>query len=597
MPHSVPVPFSGFQAIILCGPGVSLNTFTSNPEEFPKALIPIANRPMVWYPLDWCYRMGITMTPPASQAPLEAALSQNPHLTSLPAPSPSVLAPSGLTLTTGTAELLRFPEVQSAIKSDFVLLPCDLICDIPGEALLESWMVSQASLSGSGEEHGSKHGGSVKFADVRGENAGRRGGLGVWYQTRDKEESVKGEVADFVATAPLDQNETPAVYPPVDGPGSIRYNLSKLVYAMPMDSLKEKMEEEKGLLIRHSLINKHARVKLLTTYRDAHIYVFPYWVKELARRNEKFQSISEDLVGWWAKAEWQKGLGEKLGLREIFEEATNAADNASHDGNEVEDEVDLRAMSTTKACTGEIENIDITGGLTRPRLASRVNTMTSEADFDIAVTAQSKNSKLAIPPVFAYIHSSLPSAPLVRRVDSSALLLSVSLKLAKLESIEEVGRPNSSPFAHAAKVAYPAGIAQRCTVTRQDCLLAENVTVEEKCVIKESVIGANCHIATGARLTRCVVMAGAVIGPRSVLTGCVIGNRSKIGRECNLKDCEVQDGNAVPDETDAKNEKFMVFEGLDTEDGEEGGMSMDEDGEMGGDDGKGFDEGGTDLGF
>lgn len=60
MPHSVPVPPTGFQAIILCGPGVSLNTFTSNPEEFPKALIPIANRPMLWYPLDWCYRMGIT---------------------------------------------------------------------------------------------------------------------------------------------------------------------------------------------------------------------------------------------------------------------------------------------------------------------------------------------------------------------------------------------------------------------------------------------------------------------------------------------------------------------------------------------------------
>lgn len=60
MPHSVPVPPTGFQALILCGPGVSLNTFTSNPEEFPKALIPIANRPMLWYPLDWCYRMGIT---------------------------------------------------------------------------------------------------------------------------------------------------------------------------------------------------------------------------------------------------------------------------------------------------------------------------------------------------------------------------------------------------------------------------------------------------------------------------------------------------------------------------------------------------------
>ena len=60
MPHALAMPYTGFQAIILCGPGVSLNTFTANPEDFPKALVPIANRPMVWYPLDWCYRMGIT---------------------------------------------------------------------------------------------------------------------------------------------------------------------------------------------------------------------------------------------------------------------------------------------------------------------------------------------------------------------------------------------------------------------------------------------------------------------------------------------------------------------------------------------------------
>lgn len=49
----------GFQAFILCGPGVSLNTFTSHIEESPKALLPIANRPMVWYPMEWCHRMGI----------------------------------------------------------------------------------------------------------------------------------------------------------------------------------------------------------------------------------------------------------------------------------------------------------------------------------------------------------------------------------------------------------------------------------------------------------------------------------------------------------------------------------------------------------
>ena len=52
-------PSLDLQVLIFCGPGLSFNTFTSAPEEFPKALIPIANRPMIWYPLDWCHRMSI----------------------------------------------------------------------------------------------------------------------------------------------------------------------------------------------------------------------------------------------------------------------------------------------------------------------------------------------------------------------------------------------------------------------------------------------------------------------------------------------------------------------------------------------------------
>ncbi|KAI9932260.1 hypothetical protein ASPWEDRAFT_171614 [Aspergillus wentii DTO 134E9] len=584
MPHSVPVPPTGFQAVILCGPGVSLNTFTSNPEEFPKALIPIANRPMVWYPLDWCYRMGITnitlVTPPASRAPLEAALSQNPHLTSLPSPSPSVLAPKDLALTTGTAELLRLPEVQSCIKSDFLLLPCDLICDIPGESLLEAWMVSQSALGGSTLRDG-RNTHSPRTAGMGGEAGGRRGGLGVYYQTQGREESVKGEVTDFVATTPLEQDEAPAVSHPLDGPAALRFGLSKLVLGMPMDTLKEKMEDDKGFLIRHSLVQKHAKVKMLTSYRDAHIYVFPKWVKDLANLNEKFESVSEDLVGWWAKSGWQTGLGEKLRLHEILSpESNQSGETGSYDGDSLEEEIDLKAMSTTKAGAGTSRDESFSEVVPEFQFASRAQTFGSDSNSETAETG-----KLTVPPMLAYVHSSQPSAPMIRRIDSSALLLSVSLRLAKLEPIEEVGRTAASPFAHNQKVAYPAGVAQRCTVTKADCLLADNVTIEEKCVVKESVIGANCHIASGARLTRCLIMDGAVVGERCQLTGCIVGRRSKIGRESVLKDCEVQDGNVVPDDTDAKNEKFMVFEGLD-EEGEDG-MDVSED----------FDADGDDLGF
>lgn len=517
------------------------------------------------------------ITPGPSQGPLEAALSQNPHLTSLPSPSPSVLAPADLTLTTGTAELLRLPEVQACIKSDFLLLPCDLICDIPGESLLEAWMVSQSALGGSTLAGGWNTNGP-KTIGMGGEVGGRRGGLAVYYQTKGREESVKGEVTDFVATAPLEQGEAPAVSHPTDGPAALRFGLSKLVLSMPMDTVKEKMEEDKGLLIRHSLVKKHAQVKMLTSFRDAHIYVFPYWVKEMARLNEKFESVSEDLVGWWAKTDWQTGLGEKLRLNEIFRQSQTVGESGSMDES-LEEEIDIKAMSTTKAGAGE---------------SYSTSSVEAPAEFQFAPWVQSsgtdsgieppRKGKLITPPVLAYMHSALPSAPLVRRVDTSSLLLSVSLRLAKLESAEEAGKVAASPFAHNQKVAYPAGVAQRCTVTKSDCLLADNVTVEEKCVIKESVIGVGCHIASGARLTRCLVMDGAVVGERCQLTGCIVGRRSKVGRECVLKECEIQDGHGVEEQTDAKNEKFMRFEGLD-EDADD--MDAAED----------FGDEGSDLGF
>ncbi|KAI9878646.1 MAG: hypothetical protein M1830_000317 [Pleopsidium flavum] len=555
MPHAQPAPSPGFQALILCGPGVSLNTFTSSPEEFPKALVPIANRPMLWYPLDWCYRMGVTniqlITAQPSATAIEAALSQNPHLTSLPAPRADILAPDGLSQNTGTAEILRLPEVQAAITGDFIILPCDLICEIAGDPLLEAWMIQEGGLGGA-------TGGTAEYQGPKmglgGERGGRRGGLGVWYQTKG-EGSVKGEETDFVATTPIE----PPIVPP---PGaSLRANISNLVYSIPTDTLNDITEAKKSFPIRHSLIRKHGRIRMLTTYRDAHVYFFPFWVLEMIKRNEKMDSISEDVVGWWAKAGWQDGLGEKLGLREVFEAPEDKdGESGSHHSGLLEEEIDLRSMSTT--WTSDLRNE------TKPQKSASLASRVQGAKMR-DLQAPPTRRKLNVPPMLAYIHPTDPTAPLIRRVDTAALLLSVSLRLAKLESIEEVGRPASSPFAHAHKIAFPGGVAQRCTVTKADCLLAENVTVEEKSVIKESVIGVNCHIKSGARLTRCVLMDGAIVGEGCQLTGCILGRRSQIGGKSTLKDCEVQEGNMVPEETEAKNEKFMVFEGLD-DDGDGG---------------------------
>jgi translation initiation factor eIF-2B subunit gamma len=324
------------------------------------------------------------------------------------------------------------------------------------------------------------------------ENRHHRGGLCIYYHAED---AVKDEGLNLIAVEPARSNQ----------------RLSKLLMSTGMDTVKRNLERDKSFLLRHSFTKRQAtQAKMLTGYRDAHLYIFPYWVKDLARRQERLESISEDLVGLWSKSSWQRGLHEKLGMNTCLSQQKESQEN------------DYRGLSTI-------------------------------------THQQPRNDVPEVPPLLAYLHTG--STPLVRRVDNPALLLSTSLRLAKLGSIEDVG--HTAPFAHDRKIISPECVASNCLISKDDCLLGSNVIVERRSVIKESCIGANSKICSGARVTRCVILDGVVIGERCVLTGCIIGSGSHIGNDSVLNDCEVQEGNVVPEQTEAKNEKFMpLFEDL-----------------------------------
>ncbi|KHJ33648.1 putative translation initiation factor eif-2b subunit gamma [Erysiphe necator] len=526
MPHAFSMPATGFQAIILCGPGSSFPTFTTNPDMNPKALLLIANRPMVWYPIEFCYRMGITnitlIAPPSSAPAIMVALNTNRHLTSFGLPKPNLLAPDGLDQNTNTAQIFRLPQVREIIKSDFIVLPCDIVCELGGESLLELWMGKETNI------------GSVAFTRGKSDRAetlkqkGIKGGLGIWYETKG-ELVVKGEGPDFIAISPLEVGPTPP------SNSSLLRNTFQLVYSMPTDTLQDLIEEAKGFPIRHSLIRAHTQIRMLSSHRDAHIYIFPIWILDIINHNNKMDSIGEDLIGWWAKAGWQVGLGEKLGLKEALNRlelrSSEEKQRESSLGHEI---IDPEGLSTTWIT-------------------------------DIPKSEESdSNQTLKVPPILAYIHP--VSNKLIRRVDSAPLLRSVSLQLAKLESIDMVGKDASSPFAHQSKIAHPQGIAPRTTITKSDCLIAENVIVEEKSVIKECVIGANCQIKSGARLIRCILMEDVIIGKGCKLTGCILGKHSNIGEDSILQDCEVQENLLIEAGTEDKDNKIMSSEGMeDTE--------------------------------
>lgn len=590
MPHAVSIAQTGFQALILCGPGIGLNTFTSVPHEYPKALIPIANRPMIWYVLDYCYRMGVTditvITPPASKAPIEAALAQNPDLTALPSPRPDLLAPADLEFNTPTAELLRLPEVQNSIKSDFLLLPCDLVCDIPGDAFLESYLTTVAGIAGTGTDFGNKS--TLKSRNrfaLGAEGSGRRGGLSIWYNTSNREESVKKEECDFMCTVGLDSYHQTPLQKISDLPDG---RLRKLVWTTPMSEVLEQAEEDRSWKIRQSLLRRYGAVKCMTQYRDSHIYFFPHWVKQFAAQNEEFESVSEDLVGTWAKSEWRKpSYRTQLGAQELFRSHNRTSSMNENDINPrsdtpIEDEIDLLSLSSTQV-TRHTPNVSKPKQQDAPlNLASRVqqphqqqsnmeDSMISSTTDNTDDTSDpndplsSTNSIPYLPPILSYILPSTPTAPLLRRIDTTPLLLSTSLLLARLPAQDTQPQPNDPSSNNPSLLSHPTKIhptsqpppTTRVTISK-DTLIAPNTTLSQHVSIQNSCIGSNCTIGVGARIQGCVVMDGAVVGEKCVLSGSVVGKRVVLGKGVSLKDCEVQDGMVIGDGVEGKGEKFLV---------------------------------------
>jgi len=565
MPHATLPPSPGLQALILCGPGLSLTPFTSNSLTLPKALLPIANRPMLWYPLTWCHWAGITditlITPSEAAPALEAALATNPALTGLPRPAPTVLAPKGLKLESGTAECLRMEEVRRIVRGGFVVLPCDLVAEVEGSEILGLWMgmnplagdVLSSGASSSGQRGQSKRtsGGNQKA-----------GGLCVFYPTPSaspsndpsaKKQNQRDET-DFLATAPLPSTlRNPAIL------GS----LEQVVLAMPTDTLKDTLDDSHNLFrLRPRLLTAHPRVRMRMRWRDAHIYVFPRWVLDFVARNKGWESLGEDVVGWWAKARWQgQSLSEKLGLEDVLGEGDEDREEVDRDGEgEMEEMVDALALSSTWAAPAPIP---ATGRVQRtPTLASRVSSTTPQS-------AQNNNddrniSPPRVPPLLAYIQpASSPDtspSPIIQRCDTPAHLANISLELARQSFMP------THPWSFSYKIDPTATIGQQARISSDDTLIGANSLIGARCNIKESVIGANCSLGSNVRVVRCLLMDGVMVGDGCQLTGCVVGVRARLGEGARLTDCLVAPGFGVEGGVDAKGETLV---GFDTEGGEE----------------------------
>lgn len=132
-----------FNAVIFCGEGHNLAPITSPGESsIPKALLPIANKPLIEYVLSWCDQAPFKSINIISNSKNEKSISEviknynaNKRDKELRNSSPIKIFTSELKL---TGEILNeiFP-IENNEFENYVILPCDFITDVPPQVFIE----------------------------------------------------------------------------------------------------------------------------------------------------------------------------------------------------------------------------------------------------------------------------------------------------------------------------------------------------------------------------------------------------------------------------------------------------------------------------
>ncbi|ODQ56202.1 translation initiation factor eIF-2B subunit gamma [Saitoella complicata NRRL Y-17804] len=244
-------------AIIMAGYGNSLYPLTEE-SNLPKALLPVANRPMLWYPLQWCEKAGFGNVMVVCQTEAEDKIAAWLKYKYEGKIKVNLEAPSNAEETAGTADVLRI--LKDKIKSDFVVLSTDQVMDMQPYALLDFHRIHSPTVT------------SVYYTPVG--------------------DAAPKDTENMLYVGYDDQKK-------------------RLLY------VKAEADVEDELEVRMSLLWKYPRLRVSTKLQDAHVYIFKRWVLDLIARNDKISSIKGDLMPLLAKAQYQSLLVEKVGMAEL----------------------------------------------------------------------------------------------------------------------------------------------------------------------------------------------------------------------------------------------------------------------------------------
>ncbi|XP_021056859.1 translation initiation factor eIF-2B subunit gamma [Mus pahari] len=242
-----------FQAVVMAvGGGSRMTDLTSS---IPKPLLPVGNKPLIWYPLNLLERVGfeevIVVTTKDVQKALCAEFKMKMKLDIVCIPDEADM---------GTADSLR--HIYPKLKTDVLVLSCDLITDVALHEVVDLFRAYDATLAMLMRK------GQESIEPVPGQ--------------KGKKKTV--EQRDFIG---------------VDSTGK------RLLFMANEADLDEE------LVIKGSILQKHPRIHFHTGLVDAHLYCLKKYVVDFLMENRSITSIRSELIPYLVRKQFSSASSQQ----------------------------------------------------------------------------------------------------------------------------------------------------------------------------------------------------------------------------------------------------------------------------------------------